>query len=195
MRKVVINGIDFNSIISFYRTHGSVDQKYYTVEEVEKNNIESIFSDRIFHIVKNNGTFYFIKEYLTDKDIATEEFKIAREFIDNPVTMNVYAYDDGKVLCEYISGVSLTEIKCIPSYPDNLICIIDKTVEFLKDLIETEKIHLFEVSANNVLVDVVSSSIRVIDLESNPLRYEEFKKKNLLMYNALIKQKDIIGGV
>ena len=183
MREITINDVRYEIGLSFYRTHGSVNQQYYEAFDVALNKDDpSLFTGRVFHYVKRvpDGKPYFIKEYLIDKYMATEEYKISLLFSDNNNVMDIFEIDDGKLLCEYVPGVQLSKLGTVSI--KHLKLAVIELIAFVEMFKEKGLSHLIELNLNNTLLQFNEKEQRykfkIIDLETNILRYNEFTVKN-----------------
>ena len=193
MRKITINSKEYNVLMSFYRTHGSVNQQYFSDRMVEESKLDNIFYGRIFHHVVdiNTDTMYFVKEYLKDKDLAKFEYDAANILSSYSDIMKVYDIDDGKILCEFVRGIQFSSIGRFSK--NQITDVVILIGEFICDLVNNDQHHLIEVNLNNVILnfdeDKKIFNHKIIDFESNPDRYEEFRNKNL---NFMVFLKDIL---
>lgn len=188
MREIIIGNKIFKPIASFYRTHGAGNQRYICVDDVCSNDFKYLYFNRMFHVVEFSGTFYFIKKYFSDLDIAEREYEICQSLFVNNIIMDVYDYDNGAILCEYISGTPFSKLSLLGV---NEIFMISSTmVNFIESLKQSRVDHLFEVTGNNILYNTYTKKLKLIDFESNPLRYDEFRFKNNESYKMFINLRN-----
>jgi len=194
MRKILINNKEYEIGLSFYRTYGSVNQQYIEVSNEDISNEDSsLFTGRIFHYVTcvNSGKLYFIKEYHTDKYMAFEEYQVSNLFPDHNNVMNILEVDDGKLLCEFVYGVQFSRLGTV--IINHILPTVIELVSFIEMFRKKKIDHLIELNLNNTMLLFDESEQRyrfkIIDLETDPKRYDEFRVKNYEFLKILKKLK------
>jgi len=188
-----INNEEYDIVRSFYRTCGASDQKYFSVDDVNNNNIPNIFHGRVFHIVKDRGNnTYFVKEYLENKHIGFLEYNMCKFFESSSITMKAYDYDDGKILCEHCDGVKFTSNLKLSRL--QFVVVLNELIRFIELLIKYDMNKFFEVNYNNIIINEEAKSIKIVDLETDESRYHEFARKNNKILGNLLKvRRDFIN--
>jgi len=191
LRKIIINNKEYTKLLSFYRTHGSINQDYIDIRDEGGDSCHNVFYGRIFHYVLDDktDTMYFVKEYLSDKHIAKFEYDTANILASYDNVMKVFDIDEGKILCEFIEGIQFSKIKVF--HMKQVINVINSVNKFVSELVSKNQHHLIEVNLNNIILNFDEGremfDYKIIDLESNSERYQEFRNKNLNFLEFLTK--------
>jgi len=188
MHKIVVNGKEYDILTTFFRTSGALSQKCYTIEEIKENNIDNIFYDRQFHIVEYDGCKYFIKEYIEDKHVGLNEYNNGKLFKDVKEVVDIYEYDDGKLLCEYCDGRKISEL--ITMVRIDYLALLGNLLKFFEFLVNNDYNSLFEFNSNNIIVK--DNTFKVIDLEYIPERFDEFRYKNYTYFLSILDTRNKI---
>ena len=183
---------EYKTIQIYRRTYGSINQQL--VPE-EKSGSYHIYIDTKYWLITKKDTQqkYFIKEYLKNFKKARCEFNLINQIRKNqklaPFVVNAIGIDDGKLLLEYIDGISLFS-KGLSVERRNK--AIKKVLAFI-DEISKPSMNLFsyfEIHPNNILIKK-NDEVKFVDFENLGCPSSNLYKRNVMILKKLVRQGEL----